>query len=174
MDRAAEARHPNNRAVADLKAQIKMRVVTDRDLQHKERGAFVFTYPKALENRPDRALESIEQDFDQVFRVERRVVAGSTGREQHEAGAAVGQYGGYLGDFGLACGDRGEHLGLRSDLVVVWLLAEAVERVAGEELGARHHVLEVLDRHDLRRPGAAREPRGQPPGARLPGESRER
>ncbi len=38
----------------------------------------------------------------------------------------------------------------RADLVVVRRLAEPVERVAGEELRAGHHVLEVGDRHALR------------------------
>lgn len=79
---AAEAAHPDSRQVADLKSQIKTRVLADRDRTKVERGPFVFTYPRSLENRADRALELIFQDFDQAFKHMARVMDYRPGRVQ--------------------------------------------------------------------------------------------
>lgn len=64
---AAEAAHPDSRQVAELKSQIKLRVLADRDLVKVERGPFAYTYPRSLEGRADHALELIFQEFDHAF-----------------------------------------------------------------------------------------------------------
>jgi tetratricopeptide (TPR) repeat protein len=60
---AAEAEYPRSKQVAELKEQIKLRVITDRDLVTVERGPFVYTYPRWLETKPGKVLEAIFEDF---------------------------------------------------------------------------------------------------------------
>jgi len=64
---AAEAAYPESSHVASLKRQIKLRVVTDKDLVTRTRGPFAYTYPKWLETRKPEVLESIQSIFDRAY-----------------------------------------------------------------------------------------------------------